>query len=270
MEELKNFIRYKAVEMFGENTHITAEKRTTSHSSVHWHNYFEIEIVTSGEAEYMMDGVIYTATEGCVFLMTPVNYHSIKTKNKLDFINISFDEEMLTDKMLLLLSNKNLNKVFLLKNAEFKRLVSASNLLIHECETDGCCKNQLCEYIVFSLLKNNKNNETNNVSSQPASIGKAILYLDLHFREDVTLTKLAEISGFNATYFGELFRQVTGETFTERLTNLRINYSKTLLKNGFSVTDACFSSGFGSLSNFLAVFKRKCGITPSQYKSKHK
>ena len=142
--------------------------------------------------------------------------------------------------------------------------------MIYECETDGNCKSQLCEYILFSFLNSQSNNPVKkDETMQLKGIGKAIFYLELHFREDVSLKKLADISGFNTTYFSELFRNVTGENFSERLATLRINYAKSLLKKGFPVTEVCFSSGFGSLSNFLTTFKKKCNISPSEYKKSH-
>ena len=96
-------------------------------------------------------------------------------------------------------------------------------------------------------------------------IQRAILYLEMHFKENITLPMLAQEAGFNATYFSELFRKTTGQSYKQRLTELRVRYAKMLLKNGVSVSSACFESGFGSLSNFNAVFKQVYGITPRQY-----
>lgn len=269
MENLKFYKRYTATEQFGKNIHITAQKRELYHyeSPVHWHNYFELELILDGTATYMQNGKKYTANERHIHLLTPVDFHSFKAEGTLSLINISFDEEMLTDRMLSLLTDKNLKKIHKAEKSDFDRLVKACELLIHECKTDGECKSQLCEYILFSLFAMNSNKLIKDTNApELKGIGKAIFYLELHFREDISLKKLANISGFNTTYFSELFRTVTGENFTERLATLRINYAKSLLKNGFSVTDACFSSGFGSLSNFLAVFKKRCGVTPSFYK----
>jgi len=98
---------------------------------------------------------------------------------------------------------------------------------------------------------------------------KAVAYIELHFREKISLERLSALSGYHPTYFSELFRKLTGETYIERLTSLRVNYAKALLANGVSVSEACFESGFGSLSNFLSVFKDRCGMTPSQYRKLH-
>ncbi len=50
------------------------------------------------------------------------------------------------------------------------------------------------------------------------------------------------------------------------LTAVRIEKAKELLETGTSVTEACFSVGFDSLGSFITLFKRRAGITPSEYR----
>lgn len=92
--------------------------------------------------------------------------------------------------------------------------------------------------------------------------------IELHFREQITLEQLAGLSGYSPAYFSELFRKVTGQTYKNRLLSLRTGYAQMLLSNGFSVSEACFASGFGSLSNFFRVFQRMCHISPNAYRKK--
>ena len=82
----------------------------------------------------------------------------------------------------------------------------------------------------------------------------------------ITLEDISAAAGYHPTYFSELFAKITGETYSNMLTNLRIGHAKSMLANGFSVSDACFLSGFGSLSNFLEIFKKKCKMSPREYK----
>ena len=64
----------------------------------------------------------------------------------------------------------------------------------------------------------------------------------------------------------ELFRkyfQMTPKTYLE---NRRLAYSRELLREGRSVTDACVESGFPDLSNYIRLFRTRFGMTPSQYR----
>ena len=87
----------------------------------------------------------------------------------------------------------------------------------------------------------------------------------MHFAEKITLETVAAVAGYNAAYFSALFSRLTGETYIEALSRIRLGHAKSMLASGFSVSDACFMSGFGSLSNFFTAFKKKYGVSPKEY-----
>ena len=162
--------------------------------------------------------------------------------------------------------------VLLLDGEEYERLLGACAILRHECEIDGDCQRSILKYILKCIFR--KNGELSHYIGrdlQYRGIKQAILYMEMHFREKITLQTLAREAGYHPTYFSELFKKVTGETYVDTLNRLRIGNARTLLSSGFSVSDACYMSGFGSLSNFLTVFKKNCKMSPMEYKtSSHK
>ena len=93
--------------------------------------------------------------------------------------------------------------------------------------------------------------------------------MELHFKERISLSQLADEAGYHPTYFSELFKRTTGETYIEALTKLRVGYARTLLAGGFSVSEVCYMSGFGSLSGFATAFKRLCHMSPRAYKQRY-
>ena len=95
---------------------------------------------------------------------------------------------------------------------------------------------------------------------------RAILYVETHFRENPSLADAAEQACLSPVYFGNLFKQITGETYINFLNARKVSCAKMLLESGCSVTEACFASGFGSLSGFLHAFKQKTGVSPEKYK----
>lgn len=263
--------RHRVADQFDEGQHICVQLHTTTNCHLHWHNYFEVEIITAGAGTHILNGTEYPITKGSAYLLTPTDFHAIESDTPLELINISFDEEVLTEKMLSSFIAAGTGTVFQLDPDTYQRVTTAADLLQHECQTGGPCQQQLCEYLLSSLFRGNSSVFLDSTSAgHLTGIKKAILYLELHFREPISLSLLAEQAGFTPGYFSELFRQITGETYIERLNTLRIGYARTLLKNGLSVSEACFASGFGSPSNFLATFKRKCHMTPSEYQEKHK
>lgn len=257
--------RFSAEKYIGrENSVFVKTSHLQKDFPLHWHNYFEIEIVTGGKGTMTVNAEPYTADLQTVFLLTPVDFHQIHPEPQLKLLNISFDQRILSEKMLLQLSKVKRNAYTLSKQTK-KRLLQAVQLLQYECSVGGDCQGQLCEYILACLFREDPDACLPEANGNLPGIQKAVLYLEMHFKENISLDMLAREAGFNPTYFSELFRKTTGQSYKQRLTELRIRYAKTLLKNGVPVSRVCFECGFGSLSNFTAVFKQTYGVTPKQY-----
>lgn len=74
-----------------------------------------------------------------------------------------------------------------------------------------------------------------------------------------------EVSSF---YLSKLFKKATGRNFTDLLAEKRVEKAKTLLRSQMSVKEITFAVGFNSQNYFTKVFKKYCGITPTEYKNK--
>ena len=252
--------RLQSEEHIGISRHMAVCRRNADSFPLHWHDYFEIEIVLSGRGRHIYNGTEYPLQRGNCYLLTPVDFHEVQPEAPVELINISFDETCLPAS--LLQSLPGLSRRLEATEEALDRIVAAAELLRYECESDGPCKIQLLEYLLNAFSQPGLYRGS---SEQLTGIRKAIAYLELHFREKITLEQLAGLSGYNPTYFSELFRKVTGQSYIRRLKNLRLRYAAMLLRGGLSVSDACYASGFGSLSNFLAAFKEKYGTSPSAY-----
>lgn len=266
----KEILRLQASEKIG-NRHIAVKRQTYSSYPQHWHNYFEIEIVVSGEGTHIFNGTAYPVSRGDAYLLTPVDFHEIESSSSIELMNVSFDDERLPENIRSFLYTADYSKIRRFEGDAYERLVMGAELLRREYESDALYVDQLLNYLLSRfLLHNERKNDCIATQEQLTGIKKAVAYIEMHFREKITLERLSAISGYSPTYFSELFRKFTGETYIERVTALRINYAKALLANGLSVSDVCFEAGFGSLSNFLTVFKTRCGMCPSQYREKCK
>ena len=247
---------------------LAVEKHTlTEDYPLHWHNYFEIEIVLSGSGKFVINDIEYDISENDAFFLNTTDFHRIDVEQVMELINISFDNNTLNDKdMTLLVSEKNL-RAYKFDFDERDRFINVANILLHEHDTSGDCQKQLLQYIIKCLLRKSAiSQEEAGSVEQNRGIKRAVAYIERYFTESLTLDDVAAAAGYHPTYFSELFASVTGETYINMLTRLRISHAKSMLANGSSVSDACFHSGFGSLSNFLEVFKKNCNMTPSEYK----
>lgn len=85
-----------------------------------------------------------------------------------------------------------------------------------------------------------------------------------------SMSEVADAMDMSAAYLGRLFKQATGVTFTEYLSNLRLQKAcAALLTTDKTVSTIASETGFTNSSYFYIVFKKRFGCTPSQYRQQN-
>ena len=92
-------------------------------------------------------------------------------------------------------------------------------------------------------------------------------FVHANFQRKINLEELSDLCALSRSAFCRYFKRQTGITFFTFLNQYRISQAKKLLLMGRNVSEACFESGFESLSYFNRRFKSLTGINPSEYKS---
>lgn len=244
-------------------------RKFNNRTVTHWHNYFEIEIIISGKGKEIIDGKEYELKPNTIFLLTPINFHSVIIERGYECISInaSFTSEMLSDRMMIYFTSKAIKNYYEFEPTIFDQIITSFKMLAYEQNINSEYRYTLLDYCLSLILRNSQISVLSDFDDEQISgIRRALLYLELNFREKITLSQLANLAGYNPSYFSNTFHRLTGETYIETLNKLRVKHAKIMLAEGYSVSETCFASGFGSLSNFLTIFKNKCGMTPNDYK----
>lgn len=97
-----------------------------------------------------------------------------------------------------------------------------------------------------------------------ARIERATSMIDSHYAEPLGLATLAREAGMSMYHFARVFRELRGMPPHRYLLGVRLARAAAQLRAGASVTEACFATGFGSLSHFVATYRRRFGHTPSR------
>lgn len=105
-------------------------------------------------------------------------------------------------------------------------------------------------------------------NNRPTCISEKIIDL-IHtkYKEDLTLTGLAQVFYMNPAYLGQLFKKETGQSLNAYLRNYRVTQAKRLLLNtNLTVTQIAYESGFQNLRSFYLAFGNQEGKTPKEYR----
>lgn len=103
------------------------------------------------------------------------------------------------------------------------------------------------------------------VGSERVAVTTAREFIEEHFGEDVTITKLAALSALSPYYFARVFEREVGLPPHAYLESVRIRKVRELIDRGATLASAAYSAGFADQSHLTRRFKRIVGITPGQY-----
>lgn len=100
---------------------------------------------------------------------------------------------------------------------------------------------------------------------EPAAVGQVKDYLHAHYAEEITLTKLAQLTGLSRYHLVRVFRDTTGVPPHAYLRQLRVERAKCALGEGRSIAQVALAMGFADQSHLTRWFKRFWGYTPGHY-----
>ncbi|ANE45486.1 AraC family transcriptional regulator [Paenibacillus swuensis] len=106
------------------------------------------------------------------------------------------------------------------------------------------------------------------VRGSDKAIEIALQYIRTHYHDDLSLEKVAAVVFLNPVYFSQLFKQKTGQGYKEYVTHLRMEQSKGLLQNSqLKLADVAERIGYGDMRHYTQVFRKKYGMTPTEYRN---
>jgi len=94
-------------------------------------------------------------------------------------------------------------------------------------------------------------------------------YVDKNYHQKIELGEISEISNMTKEAFCRYFKKASKYSFIEFLNRYRISQSKRLLMSGKTVSDACYLTGFESLSYFNRTFKKVADENPRDFRKKY-
>jgi AraC-like DNA-binding protein len=92
-------------------------------------------------------------------------------------------------------------------------------------------------------------------------------FLTERYSGSFNLTEAAKYSCMSQYHFSRVFTKTFGESPYEYIVRLRIEKAKNMLiTENFSVSEICEEIGYSSIGSFSFLFRKKVGMSPTQYR----
>ena len=243
---------------------------------LHWHQYYEIELVIKGEGTQIIDSLEVPLRVGTMTVVSPEDFHRIESygNDSLKIINLCVVPDALSVDIIKLLRNYPTPYIFTMDETQMQEFISEhTELALFEessCDmlTDAICIRKI-ELILLKLIKIASNNEL--YSSQKFSPSLAsttlqpvITYINEHYSETLRREELANIVHLSPSYFGDLFKKNLGVSVVEYITDVRLRKAHSLLRHtNMPIQEIIQSVGFNSPSLFYRKFYEYYKVKPS-------
>lgn len=96
----------------------------------------------------------------------------------------------------------------------------------------------------------------------------ALSYINDNYAEDIDLSEISALLGFDPSYFCRIFKSAIGATFTEYLNFVRVCKAEKLLAKGTgTVLEIADAVGISSVSYFNRIFRKYHSCSPRYYRT---
>lgn len=243
---------------------------------LHWHRELELVLVKSGRLTLHLNTMEYHLKQGDIAVVNCGVLHRGTPENciyecivcDLNILRRSADAS--TDLLLPIISEQMTVDV-LLEADNSPAYGSAASLFGAMRQASPFFELEVMSRLFaffFELYKADlvRPHKVNRQDANIARVSKLIDWLEDSLTEPITLTQLSSKAGLNEKYFCRVFKEVTGKTFSDYLSGLRIDHAcRLLLHENRSVTEAALHSGFSDISYFSKVFKKYKKCSPRQW-----
>lgn len=240
-------------------------------SQSHYHDYFELYFLDSGERYHLMDDKLFKLQAGDCILFPPQTMHRSYGDQDMAFsrVVLYFRPETITSAELLhkLLHSQVVYRPDNQELHQLRRIIYAmeeeqnSHLDCH-----GECMQSLLNLVMVQLLRMNQ--ESTGILRE-TRVTKVIQYIHNHYAEDISLKDLSERFYVSEYYLCREFKKSTKRTIVEYIRQTRIMNAKRLfMETDRNVTEVARETGFSNLTHFNRVFREVADITPSEYRKR--
>jgi AraC-like DNA-binding protein len=109
------------------------------------------------------------------------------------------------------------------------------------------------------------------VQSDSRRVQKVQEYINAHYKEEIRLSELANLTNMTPIAFSRFFKLRTGERLIDYIIDIRLGHATRLLVDStMSISEICYDCGFNNISNFNRIFKKKKNCSPKEFRENYR
>jgi len=254
---------------------------------MHWHDHLEIAVVLEGRGAFLFGRRAMTAEAGDIFFIDNSQPHVALADpgTSLRLLLVLLRPELIAGPGCRELDLGYLAPFRVDERVASPRIRGGSALaaevapVLHELramwERHDPAERHLADAtlrLALALVNRDRGSGSKVASARAAAdrreqIRPVLAYVDRHCRESITLDDVAEVVHVSPSRVRHVFKDVTGVSFKEYVTQVRVAEAKRLLLGtDLSVAEIARAVSYTNLNQFYKVFYRSCAMSPGEYR----
>lgn len=257
---------------------------TRLEAKLHQHEAWELYYVVKGRGVRIAGDTMQSFSEGEVALIPPSMYHhwnydplSADDNGCIHYLMVAFSHTFVRSCMEAFpeLRNRLAHVTF---PTEALKFGAASSSIIRQSLTAMKEEDELgrlCEMLrllptIFTAADYTPAGKPRRIEHNVRRMQQICAYVMAHYVHPISLDDIAAEVGMNRSAFCTYFKRCKGMTFSQFVTQYRLNTACSLLAHSRkSVSEICFLVGFNDIPHFVRVFKKEKGMPPGKYRKAH-
>lgn len=242
----------------------------TSVADFHEHDFFEINLILSGNVKILLSDCAVEGTGSRLVLTKPGTPHFVSCNPDTLYsrIYLVFSKDFVTGRIA---EWQELSEIF----GKNGRIINISDDQKDFCykiinripDESNTFRKRLLVFYLLSYIGESLQKDGTNLTSIPNYIIEALSYIDEYYREKITAQKLAEKLHVCRTTLMTSFKKYTGSTLNDYIVHCRLKNAIKLLSEGKTEQETAEHCGLCDAGGLIRAFKREFGMTPKKYLS---
>ena len=254
------------------NYYISKDKLDEPRYNMHFHDSIEITLLIKGTCHQIINGTEYFMPTYTYTIMWRQDYHKFYDFSEDNLLyNLMISPSLLPESVLKKLEATPSDKICTLPKEVGKTVVSILDTLAQSQTFDHTymphLAASLCVNLIDIFFYHYKTHPTSKIVSRESIIQNALIYINAHYTEPLSLQDIASHVNCNAAHLSEYFHKKMNVTLKQYIIILRIKRAKKLLVTTTApISSIAYESGFSSLASFNRNFLDQENLSPTAYR----
>lgn len=232
-----------------------------------------LQLTLAGEGELRYKNARWPLRRGsCMLIDCRVEHEFFPTAEGWEFKYVHFWGGNTADYLSFLSSNSPVRN---LDESEIHEVESTLDRILYETETESVDNYPALSSRIYSLLTlimaHDRQITERNKSENVRAIPHAVEYIRKNYNHKIDTSEIAHFLNLSRSRLFELFHRTYGMSPHDYIIQYRLSIAKTLLQNTpLSVSEIAEQTGFRDIFAFSRRFKERVGISPKEFRRKHR